>query len=406
MPAPTTPSRDFDPGSAMTFRLLHTSDWHVGKGVRGRSRLDEHREVLAEIAEIARDRRVDAVVIAGDLTDAASPPPEVDQVLYHGLLELAQAAPTVIVISGNHDHPGRLAAVAPLLALGRITVVAYPTPAQEGGVMQLTGTDGDTVSVALLPFVSQRSIVRADQLMSTDPHDQIGAYRERYGRLLGALRDACDPAHPAVLVAHAFVAHGQLGGGERAAHFIDAYAVDAPAFGASWHYVALGHIHRAQKLPGGSPLHYCGAPLQLDFGDTPVDRQVNLVELRAGVPAKVEGIPLRSGRSMITVRGTLEELRQQQPEIDPDAWIRAVVTDPARAGLADDVRDLLGERCVDVMAPRVDRSTSHAPSVDPTKAPSELFAEYLASQKLEDPRIAELFSELYEGLLDEISVGG
>jgi exonuclease SbcD len=109
---------------------------------------------------------------------------------------------------------------------------------------------------------------------------------------------------------------------------------------------------------------------------------------------------------MITVRGTLEELRQQQPEIDPDAWIRAVVTDPARAGLADDVRDLLGERCVDVMAPRVDRSTSHAPSVDPTKAPSELFAEYLASQKLEDPRIAELFSELYEGLLDEISVGG
>lgn len=389
----------------MSFRLLHTSDWHVGKGVRGRSRLDEHREVLAEIAEIARDRYVDAVVIAGDLTDAASPPPEVDQLLYRALLDLADAAPSVVIISGNHDHPARLAAVAPLLALGRITLVSHPTRPHDGGVIELTGADGDTVSVAALPFVSQRTVVRAADLMTDDAYEGVNSYRDHFGKLVQALGQGCPPDRPAVLVAHAFVAHGQLGGGERAAHFIDAYAVDAPAFGTNWHYVALGHIHRAQKIPGGSPLHYCGAPLQLDFGDTPVDRQVNLVELRAGVPVKVEAIPLRSGRPMITVRGTLEELRQQQPEIDPGAWVRAVVTEPARAGLAEEVREVLGERCVDVMAPRVDRSTSHARSVDPTKAPSELFAEYLASQKIEDPRIAALFSELYEGLIDEIGVG-
>lgn len=384
----------------MSFRLLHTSDWHVGKGVRGRSRLDEHRDVLAEIAEIARDRHVDAVVVAGDLSEAASPPPEVDQVLYRALLELARAAPTVIVISGNHDHPARLAAVAPLLALGRITLVAYPTPPQEGGVIELTGADGDTVSVAMLPFVSQRSIVGAEQLMSTDPHEQVNTYRERYGRLVEALREACHPDRPAVLVAHAFVAHGQLGGGERAAHFIDAYAVDAPAFGPAWGYVALGHVHRAQRIAGGSPLHYCGAPLQLDFGDAPIDRQVNLVELRAGVPAKVEAIPLRSGRPLITVRGSLEELRLQQADLPEDAWIRAVVTDPGRAGLADDVRDVLGERCVDVMASRVDREHSDTSAVDPTRAPSELFTEYLATRGIDDPRIAALFSELYEGVLE------
>src|SRR5213596_2801936 len=102
------------------MKLLHTSDWHVGKLLRGRSRADEHREVLAEIAGIAAAEEVDAVLVAGDLFDTAAPSPESEEIVYRALLGLAATGATVVVVAGNHDNPRRLSAVAPLLELGRV----------------------------------------------------------------------------------------------------------------------------------------------------------------------------------------------------------------------------------------------------------------------------------------------
>ena len=88
------------------MRLLHTSDWHVGRKIRGRSRADEHRSVLEEIAGIASDRDVDATLVAGDLFDASSPSPEDEAIVYRALLDLAEVAP-VLVVGGNHDSSAR-----------------------------------------------------------------------------------------------------------------------------------------------------------------------------------------------------------------------------------------------------------------------------------------------------------
>ena len=94
------------------MRFLHTGDWHVGKTLRGRSRADEHRAVLAEIAAIAEAEQVDAVLVAGDLFDSAAPTAETEQIVYHALLALARTGAHVVVVSGNHDNERRLQAVA------------------------------------------------------------------------------------------------------------------------------------------------------------------------------------------------------------------------------------------------------------------------------------------------------
>ena len=125
------------------MKLLHTSDWHVGKAVRGRDRHGEHTAVLAEIASLADTHQVDVVLVAGDLFDSATPSALSERVVYQALVSLARPGRHVVVIAGNHDHPGRLAAVAPLLDATGVHVAAAPLRPDEGGVLELSTPGGE-----------------------------------------------------------------------------------------------------------------------------------------------------------------------------------------------------------------------------------------------------------------------
>ncbi|MGH2475553.1 MAG: metallophosphoesterase family protein, partial [Candidatus Limnocylindrales bacterium] len=147
------------------MRVLHTSDWHVGKALRGRSRATEHEAVLGEIAGIARREAVDLVIVAGDLFDSATPSPEAERIVYRGLLDLAAGDRPVIVVAGNHDSAQRLGAVAPLSEASGIHVAAAVRPPDDGGVVDIAA-GGERAQVALLPFPSQRYVVAADLLLA------------------------------------------------------------------------------------------------------------------------------------------------------------------------------------------------------------------------------------------------
>jgi exonuclease SbcD len=166
-----------------SIKILHTADWHVGRTIRGRSRVDEHRAVLAEMAAVAADRSVDVVLVAGDVFDVAAPTAEAEQVVYRALLDLADVAP-VVVVAGNHDNPRRLAAVAPLLELGRVRVAGRIRRPDQGGVISDLGLP---VRIALLPWQSQRGIVSASDLMFKDAVDQVQDYAGRMRRVIEAM---------------------------------------------------------------------------------------------------------------------------------------------------------------------------------------------------------------------------
>lgn len=384
------------------MKLLHTSDWHVGKTIRGRSRAEEHRAVLAEIVGIADSERVDLVLVAGDLFETAAPTPEAEAIVYRALLDLAETDARVVVISGNHDNARRLEAVTPILeAAGSIHLATQVRRPDDGGVLRFETAAGEPVQLALLPFVSKRGIIRAEQLWLNEAFESSQQYTERITRLLQALADRFDGDTVNLLMAHTFIHHSTLGGGERAAHFIEDYAISAPSLPVTANYVALGHVHRAQKISAGSPTHYCGAPLQLDFGDTGQKKQVNLVQTAPGVPATVSAAMLDAGKPLLRLRGSFDELVAAADDVAEDAWIQVEVDEARRAGLADDVRERLGDRVVEVRVVGALDTARRARGEDRLgRPPAELFAGYLREQEIVDPRLDAAFQHLLDEQLD------
>ncbi len=391
------------------MKILHTSDWHVGRTIRGRSRAKEHEDVLAEIAGVARDEAVDLVVVVGDVFDSAAPTAESERIAYAALLELAATGASVVVVSGNHDNERRLQAVAPLLGLGRIVTRASFATADDGGVVAGETSAGEP-----------RWVVRAADLLHLAADQHNGQYAARVARIVAALTAGFNADSVNLVAAHLLIAGGMLGGGERAAHTIFDYAVSPAAFPSSAHYVALGHLHRSQVIAGPCPIRYSGSPLQLDFGETADTKSVTIVEASPGRPAAAREVPLRRGRRLRTLRGTLGELEMvatsdpaagagravNDPEPDRQSWLKVVVRERPRLGLADEVRARF-PNAVDVQVedpsagpPGSDRGSAAAvvQRGGGVTSPHDLFSSYLAHEGAADDRVVTLFDRLLDEL--------
>jgi exonuclease SbcD len=264
-------------------------------------------------------------------------------------------------------------------------------------VLRFTTDAGEAVNLALLPFVSQRGIVKADDLMGGQAADHSATYAQRLRRLVEHLTDGLDGGDAVnLLAAHAMVSDGKLGGGERQAHTIFQYELPGAAFPAGLHYVALGHLHRTQQVPAACPAWYAGSALQLDFGEEEDRKAVLVVEATPGAPASVRQVPLSAGRRLRTLRGSLLELRAIAGDVG-DAWLRVEVDEPAHAGLADEVREMF-PNAVQVKARAVDAGPERERAARLGRSPDELFGEYLAEQDVDDPRLVTLFRELHDEL--------
>lgn len=385
------------------MKILHTADWHVGKTLRGRSRADEHRAVLDEIVAIARDEAVDLVLVAGDQFDRAVPSPESEEIVYDTLLRLARTGAHVVVIAGNHDNPRRLAAVKPLLELTNVTAAARVARPDDGGVVRVRTKSGETACIALFPFQSRRGIVTAEALMGGDPDDHQKEYSDRCRRIARALCGSFSADTVNLVVAHLTVAGsagdlgGMRGGGERDAHIFD-YYVSADIFPESAHYVALGHIHRPQKIPGRCPIRYAGSPFAMDFREKHGEHGVTLVEAGVGRPARVRPIALTSGRALRTLRGNILQLEQMAGTTGDD-FLRVIVEQAPSPGLAEGIREMF-PHAVDVLVrPEEPNGSPSPPPVDPRELrdPRAQFRRYLKEAGIEGEELAHLFDELLEG---------
>jgi DNA repair protein SbcD/Mre11 len=382
-------------------RFLHTSDWHVGKVLKGHDRLPEQQAVLGEIVRIAREQQVDAVLVAGDLYETATPNPAAQQLVVRTLLALRDTGAEVVAIAGNHDNAPTLDAYRPLAGAAGITLVGRVRRPADGGVVELTArSDGSPLRVAAVPFLSQRWAVRSAELLANTPAENSAGYDAWVRQILAMLSAGFAPDAVDVVLAHLTVTGAAIdGGGERQSQSIFDYHVPAAAFPADAHYVALGHLHRRQSIPAPCPVHYCGAPLQVDFGEVDSEPVVLVVEATPDTPARVTEVPITSARRLRTLRGTLAELAAQASTLDPDDLVKVVVAEPARAGLREDVRELL-PGALEVHVARSETTGATPPDRARTdRAPAELLRDYLASREVEDPRVEALFARLHEQVL-------
>jgi exonuclease SbcD len=386
------------------MKFMHTSDWHVGKILKGRDRLDEQRAVLAEITRIADQHQVDAVLVAGDVYETAAPSAQAQQLVVQTLLELRRAGAEVIVIAGNHDHGPTFDAYRPLMAIAGITVIGTVRPPDQGGVVRFRArSGGEDVQVAVLPFLTQRYAVRAAEIVTQSPSESVRAYDEMVRQIVTALTGGFSDGTVNLLMAHLTCIGGAFGGGERSAQSIFEYSVPASIFPVSTHYVALGHLHRRQSLPAHCPVHYSGSPIAVDFGEQDNTSVVCIVEASPSVPARITDIPISAGRRLRTVRGTLPELEARAASFGTD-YLRVWLREPTRAGLRDDTVAALPN----ALEVRIDPDFA-APSrqdrpdlASAARTPGQLFADYCAAEQVADARVAALFGRLH----DEVTAVG
>jgi exonuclease SbcD len=303
-----------------------------------------------------------------------------------------------VVIAGNHDHAATLDAYGPFARAAGITMVGAVRTAASGGVVEFTSRGGERATVAVLPFLSQRYAVRAAELVTQTPAENTGAYDQQVRDIVGALTGGFRTDAVNLVMAHLTVLGGTFGGGERAAQSIFEYSVPAAVFPQDAHYVALGHLHRRQALAAPVPVHYCGAPLAVDFGEQDNTSVVLLVEATPTTPARVTDIPITAGRRLRTLHGTVAELAALRDTVADDL-LRVWVRERARAGLREEVTDLLPNALEvridpEFAAPVTGSRPTGGPGAD--HSPGELFREYLDTRAVDDKRVEELFARLHD----------
>ncbi len=380
------------------MRFLHTADWHIGKTLRGRSRNEEFAAALDQVASIAREAKLDAVLVAGDIFDSPAPPPEAERLVYDFLARLMAEGIPAVLIAGNHDHPKKLAALARLLEGLRIHIRPEVRRPDDGGVVGLQSRDGrHEARIAVLPFVPERRVFDACAVMG-DSKDWYEKYAEAIEQLLRALTAGLTPATVNLVLAHVLVSGAQFGSGVRPLHLGAIYGLNAQQLPSNVQYIGLGHLHRPQEILAPSKTCYAGSLIELDFGEKEQDKRVVIVEAEPGGAARLESVPLTAGRRLRDVAGNLDELQKLARSVGDDYLrVTARVVAPL-PGLSEQVKELFPNAlAVTVEYPRETPATPSTPGLRKL-SPEQLFGDYCRKRNGAEPsdELMGLFRRLHE----------
>lgn len=302
------------------MRLLHTSDWHLGRSLEGRSRLDEQQQFIAEMCQLADSEAVDLVLIAGDVFDTANPPAKAEQLFYQGIYELSAGGRRgVLVIAGNHDHPERIKASVPLAEQLGITILGLPqdqaliTPkplssqkesrvrilAAGAGWLELAVPGCDHTAVIItLPYPSEQRLKEV-LVSKLDEAALQKSYSERVGAFFSEKARHYRSDTVNLCTSHLFVRGSKESESERPIQLGGACTVDREMLPQQAQYIALGHLHRAQKVGSSSHIRYAGSPLSHSFSETGQAKVVYIVDCLPGKEAVVQEVPLTSGKTLV-----------------------------------------------------------------------------------------------------------
>ena len=381
------------------MRVLHTSDWHLGRSFHGVDILDHQRAFIDWLVAYVEAEGIELVLIAGDVYDRAVPSLAAVGVWEDAVIRLARTCP-VLVTSGNHDSPTRLGFAGTLLAQSGLHL--RTNLATIGDPLVTTGSDGVTVAVYGLPY------------LEPDLHrEALGAERSHASVLQAAMRGVRDDLAGrgdvrSIVVAHAFITGGDAAVVRDSERDLRVGGIgDAPsAVFEGVDYVALGHLHGAQSVVDPA-VRYSGSPLAFSFSEQEHVKSVTVLDMPADGPVSVTLVPTPVPRPLVTLTGTLETLLDDPATASySDHWVRVRLTDARRP---DDpmgrLRDLLPhtvELTFDREAPAavVAVDADGVPVTDPL-AIAEAFVEHVTSTPPDD-----IEQQLLREAVERVRIGG
>ena len=384
------------------MRILHTADWHIGQRLHERSRLDEHEQFLDWLLETIQRRKVDLLLVSGDIFDTSLPSAEATNLYYRFLYRLFDKTDAyAVVIAGNHDSARHLEAPREFLKMGRIHVVGLATEARE--CVFSFPPDNPQVAVAAVPYLLESDLQHLSYETETDRN-------ERYREWLKAFYADCVSAMPAelpkILMGHLFVQDGKISDSERNIQIGGATAIHASDFPANVSYVALGHLHRPQTIGGtGYPIRYSGSPIPLRFNETDYRKAVYLLELSEdGTLALDETIEIPIFRELCIVKGDeVSVLSEAMIGTWAEKYIQVKLKlDKPRVGISDEIRRAFNDRGGDVLTVELELpEVRPGPTilVEDMKRPEEIFEQFHKTKFDGEPpeeTLAQTFSELVQ----------
>lgn len=312
------------------MRLLHTSDWHLGQSFYGKSRLDEHRAFLHWLQQQVITHQVDAVIVAGDIFDTSAPP-SYARVLYNDfVIEMADAGCQLFVLGGNHDSVAMLGESTQLL--NRLGVKVVPGGA-DAAAQSFVINDSSGQPAALLgavPFLRARDLISSSAGEDGKQKQQkLGeAIRDYYATIFDYAKTLSNKPLPVILTGHLTTVGASSSESVRDIYIGTLEAFNANAFPKA-DYIALGHIHRPQKVAKTEHIRYSGSPIHLSFDELGKPKQVLLAEFDATGLTGVIELEVPIFQPMQVINGTVKEIEKvlsQLPEPEEGSlWLSVTV---------------------------------------------------------------------------------
>lgn len=380
------------------MHIIHTSDWHLGQHFFDRDRFEEHEAFLRFLLATIETRRVDLLIVSGDIFDTANPPREAERMYYRFLTRLgAMGTCSAVIVGGNHDSAPHLDAPATVLETLNIKVVgALPENAEEAvfHVPCLRDETDPGVWVAAVPYLRDRDVRKA---VAGESFDELSA-RTRAG-IRAAYTEIAEVARarsngtPVIGTGHLTALGSSVSDSERTIHIGNLGSISGGDFPDTFDYVALGHIHTPQAVGGSQTIRYSGSPIALSFSEASHPKEIRLINT-AGDTLTQEPIAIPAFRPLLRIKGDADALKESLATLEVSEegltpWVELTVKGSLPSStLNEELRTLAGEHGAEVL--KVGLDTSGRPS-------AELAPEDLSINELKPEEVFQRRLEAYEG---------
>lgn len=293
------------------MKILHTSDWHIGKQLH-KYDLSPDLELFFEwMINYIKTENIDVLLVSGDIFDQANPSQAAYKQYYDLLKRLINLDCKIILTGGNHDSPAVLNAPAELLKAFDISVIGGATE-EVGEMFVEVEKNNEKLVVAAIPFLKDRDIRKsvAGESYATKI-EQIKSGLRAYFSNVNEYYDEYHPDEVFILMGHLYVQGSEVSESERDIQIGNQAGVEANMFGEIPHYVALGHIHKPQVISREQNIHYCGSPIPLSFSEKEDCKQINVITVENNTIINVEIIPIPKHRNLVTFEGSLQEVERK-----------------------------------------------------------------------------------------------
>ena len=319
------------------MRILHTGDWHLGKNLEGQSRMDEQEEFLKDFVNIVEENNIDLVIIAGDVYDTSNPPARAEKMFYDTLKRISRNGERVtLVISGNHDNPERLVAAGPLAMDHGIIMVGTPkTVVQPGiygkhklvesgeGFIEIE-VNGERSVILTVPYPSEKRLNEILYSGMESEEEKLISYSDRIHELFHSLESHYRNDTINLVVSHLFAMGSEESGSERSIQLGGSYIVNGSCFPESAQYIALGHVHKPQIVPGTSKrARYSGSPLHYNKKEISFKNKCFIVDVKAGEESVINEVEIKVYKPIEVWKcnGVEEAILKCEENKDKDCWV-------------------------------------------------------------------------------------